>query len=78
MQRCNGVTEFKQAENKPSNYVIVKCILNRCDESCMGTGIRLLFGRHIVRFAIGDERHHYFVQEFDATNFNERNKNQME
>jgi len=34
--------------------VFVKCILSRFDESSMGTGIRLLFGGHTVRFAIGN------------------------
>ena len=40
-------------------YVFVKCILNRFDESCMGTEIRL----------------HYFVQEFHTTRFYEHSKN---
>ena len=54
LQNCNGVTEFKQVENKVFS-VFAKRIRRRCDESCMGTEIRLLFGRHVFRFANGDD-----------------------
>ena len=46
-----------QVENKAHIYVFVKCILRRCDESCMGMEIRLMFGRHIVCFVIGNKKH---------------------
>jgi len=45
VQRCIGVTKFKQAENKASNHVFGTYIFSRCDDSCLGTGIRLLIGR---------------------------------
>jgi len=52
LQRGNDVTEFDQAENNASNHVFGKCSFSRCDNSCMGTGIRLLSG---VRNEIGDK-----------------------
>jgi len=43
-----------QVENKAYINVFMKCILSRSDESCIGTEVRLLLGRHIVRFLIGN------------------------
>jgi len=54
VQHCNGVTKFKQVENKATKHVFGKWNLSRCDESCMGTEISLQFGRHIIHFAVGD------------------------
>ena len=79
VQCCKSVTKFKQAENKASNHMFRKCIFNRCDDSCMGTEIRLMLGRHMIRNAIGRlKASHYFIPEFKATNLSERSKNQTE
>jgi len=46
------VTKFKQAENKVSIRAFGKCIFGRCDNSCMGTEIRLMLGRYLLVFAM--------------------------
>jgi len=46
VQQGSGVTKFKQVENKASKHVFGE---EFCHESCMGTEIRLQFGRHIIR-----------------------------
>jgi len=51
---CSGVTKIKQFEKKAFKHVFGKWIFSGCHESCMGTEIRLQFGRHIIRFALGD------------------------
>jgi len=52
VQHCNGITEFKQVDNKASKYALRKRILSRCHESCVGTEIYSQFGRHIVRLVM--------------------------
>jgi len=37
VQRCSGVTTFKQAMNTASSHVVGRCIFSPCDESCMRT-----------------------------------------
>jgi len=56
VQYCNGVTEFKQVENKASNHSYGKWIFSRCGDSGMGTEIRLLLGACDTRLAMIEMR----------------------
>jgi len=49
-------TKFKQADNEACNRGSWKwkCVYSRCERLRMGTEIRLLLGRYMIRNAIAD------------------------
>ena len=67
LQHRNGVTRFKQVENHSRNHALRK----RTRSQCMnGNG-------NVLALCLQTKASHYFIPWFDATNFCDRNKNQM-
>jgi len=66
---------LKQVQGKGYIYGIVKCILFLCHESCMGTEILYIYCSVDTSFVLLLEIKGI---QFDATKFNENNKNQTE